>query len=77
MSAIPGGADDIKEYYRCAPAIVAAIKACPDSLEVFGRIYSELVRPCVELIEAGKNSEAYAEYKDYTKALQGKYSTGV
>jgi UDP-glucose 4-epimerase len=32
---------------------------------------------CVELIEAGKNSEAYAEYKDYTKALQGKYSTGV
>lgn len=25
MSAIPGGADDIKEYYRCAPAIVAAI----------------------------------------------------
>ena len=77
MSAIPGGADDIKEYYRCAPAIVAAIKACPDSREVFGRIYSELVRPCVELIEAGKNSEAYAEYKDYTKALQGKYSTGV
>lgn len=77
MRSLPSGNDDIVEYYNCAPAIVAAIKNSPDSKELFDRIYKELVVPCVELIEAGKNHEAYCKYKSYTRELRRTYTTAI
>lgn len=67
------GAADICEYYHTAPAIVEKIKTFPNAKDIFDRIYSELVLPCVELIESGKNEEAYVVYKDYTRKLQAQY----
>ena len=73
MRNTPNGAADICEYYHTAPSIVEKIKSLPNAQDVFDRIYSELVLPCVSLIEDGKNSEAYIKYKDYTKSLQAQY----
>ena len=73
----PTGASDICEYYHIAPLIVEKIKRLPNALEVFEEIYNELVIPCVKLIEADKNEEAYISYRNYTKMLQKKYIIGV
>lgn len=67
------GAADICEYYHTAPAIVEKIKVLPDARDIFDRIYAELVLPCVEMIESGKNEDAYRLYKNYTKMLQVQY----
>ena len=73
MKTTASGAADICEYYHTAPAIVEKIKALPNAKEIFDRIYSELVLPCVDMIESGKNEEAYAAYKNYTRKLQDQY----
>lgn len=73
MRATSAGVADICEYYHIAPAIVEKIKALPNAKEIFDRIYLELVLPCVEMIESGKNEEAYAAYKNYTRKLQAQY----
>ena len=71
------GPADICEYYNIAPMIVEKIQQLPNALEVFEKIYNELVLPCVSMIESGKNEEAYATYRDYTKMLQQQYMKGV
>lgn len=73
LKALPQGQMDICQYYHTAPAIVAKIHTLPNSKEIFDRIYTELVLPCVELIENSKNEDAYAKYRDYIKLLQGQY----
>lgn len=73
----PNGAADICEYYHTAPAIVEKIKQLPNTLEVLEKIHNELVAPCVNLIEAGKNEEAYIRYRNYTKMLHKLYLEGV
>lgn len=73
MKSLPQGQADICEYYHTAPAIVEKIHALPNATEVFDRIYTELVLPCVELIHNGKNEEAYTKYRNYVKLLQGQY----
>lgn len=74
LSSIPGGREEIAEYYFVAPRIVAAIKSRANALAIFNSIYEELVYPCVEMIENGYNHEAYVRYMSYTKALQKKYA---
>lgn len=64
---------DICEYYRVAPTIVEKIKQCPNAMDIFEKIYSELVIPCVSLIDNGNNEEAYHKYKDYVQKLQLEY----
>jgi len=71
----PEGDEEIKAYYLCAPVIVAQIRSCPDSEKAFKQIYYELVLPCVDLIETGKNYEAFVKYKNYTNALKEKYNS--
>ena len=73
MKSLPHGQADICEYYHTAPAIVEHIRSLPNAKEIFDRIYTELVVPCVELIHAGKNNEAYTKYCDYVKSLERLY----
>lgn len=73
----PTGSSDICEYYLIAPMIVEKINQLPNAIEVFEKLYDELVKPCVSLIEAGKHEEAYVKYRDYTKMLQNIYIEGV
>ena len=73
MRSTPSGSADICEYYHTAPSIVAQIKSLPNAKAIFDQIYSDLVLPCVTLIENGNNREAYIKYKEYTKSLQLQY----
>ena len=73
MKSLPNGQADICEYYHIAPAIVDKIRALPNAREIFDSIYTELVLPCVDLIRAEKNEEAYTKYRDYVKLLQEQY----
>ena len=69
------GKKDIAHYYAVAPVIVSKIKLARDSQETLSRIYSTLIIPCVNLIEAGKLSEAYTLYKEFSTELEKEYLT--
>ncbi len=67
------GCSDICEYYHIAPIIVEKIKLLPNAIDIFEKIYNELVVPCVMLIDNNCNDEAYQTYKNYVKKLQLQY----
>ena len=67
---IPGGPDEIAEYYFVAPQIVEAIKLRKDALDVFKSIYTEVIKPCVEMIERGENDKAHKLYRASVEQLQ-------
>lgn len=67
---LPNGADEVSEYYCCAPTIVDRIKNQANAKEIFEQIYRELILPCVDLIEKRKYNEAFTKYKQYTYDLQ-------
>ena len=70
MKKQPGGEADIAEYYKRAPKIVKQIDAQENRKDIYERIYSSVIRPCVELIENGQNAEAYKTYKDMVLKLE-------
>ena len=72
----PEGDSAICEYYHTAPAIVEKIKQQNKASEIFESIYTDLVVPCVELIDANKNEEAFVKYRDYVKSLKEKFLKG-
>ena len=74
MRSTPEGAAEICEYYHVAPGIVGKIRQLPNAVEVFNRIYDELVIPCVKLIEAGNNQEAHEAYRNYVQKLRSEYA---
>lgn len=73
MKSLPQGQADICEYYHIAPAIVDKIHTLPNAQEIFDKIYTELVLPCVKMIQLGKNKAAYLKYRDYVHLLQMQY----
>lgn len=69
LSGTEAGKRDIEQYYRTAPKLVEALDRLSDREQIYDRIYAELVSPCVALIQAQKNEEAYRLYRDYTLSL--------
>lgn len=69
------GMEKVREYYRVAPKIVEAVNARQDSDRIWDNVYRDLVSVCVELIDEGKNEEAFDIYKSYTMLLKRKYCT--
>ena len=70
---IPGGADEIAEYYFVAPQIVSAIRQGTDAVSVFNMIYEKTVKPCVEMIERGENAAAHSLYRESVICLKQSY----
>lgn len=70
---LPQGQTEICQYYHIAPVIVDKIHSLANANEIFDKIYSELVLPCVELIQRGDNDAAYLKYRDYVKLLREQY----
>ena len=70
---LPQGQTEICQYYHIAPVIVDKIHSLANANEIFDKIYSELVLPCVELIQRGDNDAAYLKYRDYVKVLREQY----
>lgn len=66
----PDGILLIAKYYEIAPKIVAAIDARADRLEIFDKLYTDLVLPCVEMIDAGSNEDALKLYQETTLKLE-------
>ena len=62
LAHMPDGQDEITEYYRIAPDIVAAINQREDAKQIWDRVYEELVVPCVRMIHEGKDEEAHRLY---------------
>lgn len=74
VKSTPEGERDVKHYYQVAPKIVEAIKADgAASIDTFQQIYTELVQPCVKMIQENNPSAAYEHYKHYAFALEQKY----
>lgn len=69
----PDGILLIAHYYEVAPKIVESIDKREDRLEIWDRIYRELVIPCVEMIEKGENQQALALYQKTTLHLSDTY----
>ena len=70
LKGIPGGAEEICEYYHIAPTIVAAIDQKNDRLAILRRIYENMVLPCVNLIEAKQFEQAHLLYREQTVKLK-------
>ena len=73
MRTLDGGKAEINEYYNIAPVIVKKIRNKDDSEKIFDRIYTELVLPCVNLVDAGMNKEAHELYHEYVEKLKSEY----
>lgn len=63
-------AADIAEYYRIAPAIVAAIDCMPNCDEIYAEIYEKVIKACVEAIESKEYELAYTIYKQCVLSLK-------
>ncbi len=70
----PCGDIEIAEYYRVAPQIVACIRSEKNTEEIFEEIYSQLVCPCVSLIEREDNAGAHDLYRSYIQKLRTTYA---
>lgn len=75
LLSLPEGREEIAEYYFVAPQIVSAIKNRADYLDIFDSIYTKLVKPCVNMIERGKNENAHVLYRATVQQLQLEYLT--
>ena len=69
----PKGYEEIEEYYKTAPKIVKMINSKSNKEKIYEKLYDDVIEPCVELIENGKNEEAYVRYKKMVKDLEKTY----
>jgi tetratricopeptide (TPR) repeat protein len=60
----------VDEYYRTAPAIVAAIDRSPEKNAAYSSLWREYLAPCLHLIEAGRFSECKEMYRKMVVTLQ-------
>ena len=74
LAHMPGGKNEIEEYYQMAPDIVAAINRRKDAAEIWNRVYDELVQPCVRMSHEKKDVEAYQLYKSFTLTCAAQYT---
>ena len=73
LASLPDGQAEIEQYYHTAPGIVASIDRQADRMEIWEQIYTELISPCVRMIHAQENENAYQLYKAYSTELFEKY----
>ena len=56
--------EDIAEYYRIAPQVVASINTKEDAPQIWRLLWTQYLSPALTLIAAGKNEEAYQQYRE-------------
>ena len=66
----------VKEYYRIAPAIVAAVNESENRDEEYEKIYQELIR-IKDMIEKSEYEKARNRYCRMTLFLKLKYASGI
>lgn len=73
LASQPGGREDIEEYYAKAPKLVCAIDHSSKAESIYEKIYSEMVQPCVKLIQEQHLEKAYTLYKQYSVNLMQQF----
>ena len=73
LKAQPGGSEEIREYYACAPTIVKRINSCPNAIEIWNKLFDELVSPCVAMIQSGQPETAHIKYRETARQLKEAY----
>ena len=68
-----GGESVIEEYYEHAPGIVNAIDRRSDAAEIYGGIYRDLVRPCVDLIQRDRPHDCFQLYRNFFIAARKEF----
>lgn len=63
----------VQEYYDIAPTIVKRISRQENAEDIYMDIWNQYLKPCVSLIEEGKEEECCETYTDMVHSLQGKY----
>lgn len=66
----PEGRKDIDAYYRRAPIVVAKLDQRSDKQQCYANIYHSRILPAVALVKQGKNTQAYALYKQMVDELE-------
>jgi hypothetical protein len=69
MSRTAQGRAEVAEYYKTAPAIVAALAVNADAGRIYRELYSRFIRPAVMSIKQGRLREAHAQYREMVRAL--------
>lgn len=67
------GKCEIAHYYHVAPAIVERIKERENTTSIFEKIYSDLVAPCIKMIEDSNFTGAHELYRNYVLMLEKQY----
>ena len=67
------GKCEIAHYYAVAPKIVERIKLTDNAASIFDEMYTDLVSPCVRLIEQLKSEDAHKLYRNYVQTLEKMY----
>ena len=70
----PNGEELIQEYYNLAPTIVKHIGKKPERKEIYAGIWETYLKPCMRMIEEGKNEECKDLYIRMVRDLQKKYA---
>jgi hypothetical protein len=63
MLTFPSGRREVAEYYKTAPAIVAAINRRPEAPAIYRSIFNESLAPAVTAVQEGRYAAAYALYR--------------
>ena len=61
----------IEEYYEIAPGIVRAMKDSPNYGELCEELLSRYIRPCLALINQGRNEECKRLYIEMVRYAEG------
>jgi hypothetical protein len=69
----PGGAADVSEYYRSAPAIVRAIEHERSSRQIYRDIYDNHLVPALAAIDQGDHESAYRIYAQMVGSLRRRF----
>lgn len=63
----------VLEYYRNAPLILQQIEQTGESDRIYDQLYEDMIKPCVNLLEAGRQDEAKDLYLNYYERLATEY----
>ncbi|MCF7890839.1 ABC transporter substrate-binding protein [Candidatus Bipolaricaulota bacterium] len=70
---LPNGEDTIREYYEIAPRIIKRINGTANPTEIFETMYERLVQKSIKLIESGRKTEAFENYRTIVRELKQEY----
>jgi tetratricopeptide (TPR) repeat protein len=73
LAAQPEGPALIEQYYRAAPAIVAAIDRRPDRDAVYRGVWDAWLAPCLRAIENGQLEDCKGRYISMVETLGAEY----